>query len=79
MKTLEQIKNDYAVSVGYNNWLDLEYDMYGTAKQISKHWEVICLLIQKECLELASENLIGSPDFSVDTRNAITNENNIIK
>lgn len=77
MKTLEQIKNDYAVIKGYRDWGD--FINYLPCYKLEKHMDNICVISQKECLKLASENFIGSSDFAVDTRNAITNENNIIK
>lgn len=75
MKNLEQIKNDYAVSKGFRDWyhLSINYTDY------DKHWYNVCILSQKECLKLASENL-SLEECGFDGRDyGITNENNIIK
>lgn len=48
MKTLEQIKNEYAVSKGFINWEDLEYDMYHT---LSQHINKVMKIYAMECLK----------------------------
>lgn len=78
MKTLEQLKNDYAVSKGYGDFDDLLINVINY-EILSEQINEVMKIYAMECLELACENLIGYPNFSVDTRNAITNENNIIK
>lgn len=77
MKTLKQIKNDYATKQGFANWYELI--TYCNEKYLDHYITEVMKIYAMECLELACENLIGYPNFSVDTRNLITNENNIIK
>lgn len=89
MKTLEQIKNDYAVSRGYSDWENLITSMIfnsvpkstiGKLTELEKHMDNICIIAQKECLKLASDNILirpyldGSIDYN-DVEEQITNEN----
>jgi len=92
MKSLEQIKNDYAVTQGYKEWLDLVLCIstsnaiksnYSKLTLIETHMDNICILAQKECLKSASENIdtscFRSKSDYIFTVKEITNENNIIK
>lgn len=65
MKTLEQIKNDYAISKGYSDWENLITSMIfnsvpkstiGKLTELEKHMDNISVITQKECLKLASES-----------------------
>lgn len=86
MKTLEQIKNDYALSKGYLSWKSLLSTLSFNTDFICKYENEVMVLVQKECLKRASENAktiksgnSGSwYDASVN-KESITNENNIIK
>lgn len=88
MKTLEQIKNDYAISKTFKDWEDLlKYFMVENSKfyisNIIKHENEVMKIYAMECLKLASENFetvyYGNDVLHTATRNQITNENNIIK
>lgn len=81
MKTLEQIKNDYADELGYMSWkyMLLHFVEKQQGALLDLHFNEVMILAQKECLKRASENFIGASKFAVDTRNSITNKNNIIK
>lgn len=88
MKTLEQIKNEYAKSKGYSYWNDilLNNDEF-TIDNI--YVDELLILVQKECLKNASDNvmtthhILESQDDIIQsvqyTKQSITNENNIIK
>jgi len=77
MKTLEQLKNDYAVSVDYLNWNELK--MFEPWDKIDYHENQVMILVQKECLENAW-NVFLNNDVSETLENElIKNENNIIK
>ena len=83
--TLEQIKNEYAISQGYGHWneLLLNNDSFTIG---NLHLNKVMQIYARKCLELASENVILGwkfipfEDYSpfVD-KESITNENNIIK
>ena len=87
MKTLEQIKDDYAVSKGYNNFCDIIFDFDGMdIDEVSEHIDEVMKIYARECLKLASENAEADyeswGDGSVSAYvvcESITNENNIIK
>lgn len=74
MKTLEQIKNDYAVSIGYSDWENLITSMIfnsvpkstiGKLTELEKHMDNISVITQKECLKLASENAEVEKEYSI--------------
>lgn len=84
--TLEKIKNDYAVSKGYNNFCDIIFDFDGMdIDEVSEHIDSVMKIYAMECLKLASENAkVESKNFSDGVyyrvkEESITNENNIIK
>ena len=80
MKTLEQIKNDYAVSKGYDNFCDIIFDFDGmNIHEVSEHIDEVMKIYAMECLKRASENLLNSGFFTIEADKVITNENNIIK
>lgn len=80
MKTLEQIKNEYAKNIGYGDWENLDYNV-NDSKEFDEHWKNVCVIAQKECLKLAYENdeFYQDSDLAVLDYDSITNENNIIK
>lgn len=82
MKTLEQIKNDYAVSKGYIDWHSviriyaLEYIEYEEYLFLENE---VMKIYAMECLKLANKNL-SLEECGFDDRDyGITNEKNIIK
>ena len=68
MKTLEQIKNDYAVDLGYMSWKYMLSHFVETKQSalLNLHFNEVMKIYAMECLKLASEN-------------GIKDENNIIK
>lgn len=81
MLTLERIKNDYAISKGYADWFSL---LLTTTRNneyyiLELHIETVMVLLQKECLKLASENACLEIGINEIDKQSITNENNIIK
>lgn len=86
MKTLEQIKNDYAVSEGFDDWWHLDF-YTSDWDLLNNHWKNVCIIAQKECLKIASYNVdyeytfLYSSERNVgdEVAKQITNENNIIK
>ena len=86
MKTLEQIKNDYSVSEGYDDWYHLLYDV-NSRGILDNHFEELMKLYAMECLKLASLNVdyeytfLYSSERNVgdEVAKQITNENNIMK
>jgi len=85
MKTLEQIKNDYAVDLGYLNWESLMTEVcYFSNEEFFEHENEVMKIYAMECLKLASENAFDhfiavSDRVQTNVRKAITNENNILK
>lgn len=95
MKTLEQIKNEYAKEVGFDdfksllNGMILYNNVKSSAEKIDYILNKISIESQKECLKLASENAYTKTetngldgeywDYNVVDKESITNENNIIK
>lgn len=85
MKTLEQIKNEYAKVEHYDNW-DSLLNKQESLVNIEWHYNNIIKLAQMECLKLASDKAMLNWKFIpfeyyspfVD-KESITNENNIIK
>lgn len=52
MKTLEQIKNDYAVSKGFRYWSYL----LSSTSMLDEHINEVMKIYAMECLKLASQN-----------------------
>lgn len=77
MKTLEQIKDDYAVSKGYKDWIDILETNREYPYLLSRLIDAVMKIYAMECLKLASERLIWKEDKEL--LEDITNENNIIK
>lgn len=91
MKTLEQIKNDYAISKGYEdfnslvNWEQNNDDNIVLNSNINEVMKIYAM----ECLKLASENVICNENYiningievlnEFSVKQSITNENNLIK
>ncbi len=88
MKTLENLKNNYAQEHGYSDWEDLvrlnilivdaenEYEL-------DKHYTKICIRAQKAALEKAAENAMVDSDLTGQTywvdSDSITNPENLIR
>lgn len=76
MKTLEQIKNEFSNSKGFEDYDDIlvsfSYSQLSLHK-FKQYENEVMKIYAMECLKLASEN------FDDRTRSEITNENNIIK
>lgn len=73
--TLEQIKNNYAVSKNFTDWDDLVYDLgYNRTSRLLQFIDEVMKIYAMECLKLASERF--GTDYNV---NRVLNENNLIK
>ena len=88
MKTLQEIKNQYAQEQRYEDWEHLLRKNYWNDGDIEVHWTEICILAQKAALEKAAENArlvplqgAGFIDFSKQMldKNSIINEENLIR
>lgn len=89
MKTLEQIKNDYARKNHYKDFSDMVYVLSDYAPievELEEKFDEVMKIYAMECLKLASENAfnndvyLGYGDISESkVKESITNENNIIK
>lgn len=85
MKTLEQIKNDYAKDLGYYDWENLMTEVcYFNNEEFFNHENELLILVQKECLKNAEKSTIEQylrpKTLNYDELGKlITNENNIIK
>lgn len=80
MKTLEQIKNEYSVEQGFQNWKYLQVESY--PHQLNEHINEVMKIYAMECLKRASENanyILDANDNVIIIKSSITNENNIIK
>lgn len=83
MRTLEQIKNDYAVNKGYYDFDDLLISVINyeiLSEQINEVMKIYTI----ECLKLASERTSEQYVRPItlnyqEIKDLITNENNIIK
>lgn len=56
MKTLQEIKEKYAIEQGYEDWTELVIINELNADKLDRHWTEICIRAQKEALEKAAEN-----------------------
>ena len=76
MKTLLEIKNNYAQEQGYDDWDDLRIEFYGDARplRIEEFMDEICIRAQKVALEKAAEYFDMYWNKSV-----ITNEENLVR
>ena len=74
MKTLQEIKNTYAIEQGYEDWGDLQDDNLSDGEEMEMHMDEICIRAQKEALEKAAEN------FYMDWhKSTITNPENLVR
>lgn len=80
MKTLEQIKNDYAVSKNFTDWDDVVYDLgYYSPSRLLGIIDEVMKIYAMECLKIANKNL-SLEECGFDGRDyGIINEKNIIK
>ena len=85
MKTLEEIKNEFAKNNAYNNWSEFMLLNSRNSILIEKAMDEIITLVQKEQQKLIAENVDNneSKDWydrtKTDLKSSIINENNIIK
>lgn len=87
MKSLEQIKNDYAEKRGYISWSSLVEENIYSLDSMEYDINEVMKIYARECLKLASENVdyeytfLYSSERNVgdEVAKQITNENNIIK
>nr|WP_297310390.1 hypothetical protein [uncultured Flavobacterium sp.] len=71
--SLQEIKDSYSVSKGFDNWEDLVYQLgYNRPSRLLLIIDEVMKIYAMECLKLASENCYPF-------QQSITNENNIIK
>lgn len=79
MKTLKQIKDDYAIKQGFANWYELI--TYCNEKYLDHYITEVMKIYARECLKRAYENaeFYQDGDLAVLDYDSITNENNIIK
>ena len=56
MKTLQEIKDKYAIEQGYEDWEYLLRKNYWNDGDIELHWTEICIRAQKEALEKAAKS-----------------------
>lgn len=80
MKTLQEIRENYAKENGFADWEQL--DMLAGRQEINEHIDEICIRAQKEALEKASDNLMYktvNDRFAVIDRTSITNPENLIR
>ena len=82
MKTLQEIKNNYAQEQGYEDWVDLVIHHELKADRLDKHWIEICIRAQKVALEKAAENAKIEMDLQTDwyfvNKESITDPENLI-
>lgn len=71
MKTIQQIKDEFAQSKGYRTWLNMLNSNIPETKK-DKYINGVLILIQKECLENASNNA----NLNMVTNNKYTNKYN---
>lgn len=82
MKTIQQIKDEYSIDLGYKDWESLMTEVcYFNNEEFFHHENEVMVLVQKECLKNASENAEADMfyDSPIVIKKSITNENNIIK
>lgn len=89
MKTLQEIKNNYAQELDCKDWQDLIMKTWSD-DNMEKYYDEICIRAQKEALKKAAENAKMTAldfmcdcgqsynDWSID-RNSITNPENLIR
>lgn len=88
MKTLQEIRENYAKENGFADWEQL--DMLAGRQEINEHIDEICIRAQKLVLENAAENartktvtVQGQDEYIHDDevvdRTSITNPENLIR
>ena len=80
MKTLQEIKNNYAQEQGYEDW-DTFLNYYGGRhpEWFDQHMTEICIRAQKEALEKAANKEELSYEGFFVIRESITNPENLIR
>lgn len=91
MKSLEDIKNDYATNLGYMSWRFMLAHLVQSKQSslLNLHINNVMILAQKQALKNASESVttVHHKECKKEdvikaihyTKHSITNENNIIK
>ena len=89
MKTLEEIKNEFAKNNTYNNWSEFMLLNSRNSILIEKAMNDIIMLVQQEQQKLIAENVFNANNYTVEDgiqlitdnkiKSSIINENNIIK
>lgn len=79
MKTLEQIKNEFAKDLGYYNWENLMTEVcYFSNEEFFNHENELLILVQKECLQNAFNSEVNS-GVCETVANRIADDQNIIR
>lgn len=84
MKTLQEIKNTYAIEQGYEDWGELRNYNLSDGEEMETHMDEICIRSQKVALEKAAENAHGNYEdkevgYYWASAEGITNEENLIR
>ena len=89
MKTLEEIKNEFAKNNNYKNWSEFMILNSRNSILIEKAMDEIIMLVQQEQQKLIAENVFNANNYTVEDgiqlitdnkiKSSIINENNIIK
>lgn len=87
MKTLQQIKDEYAIEQGYKDWAHLMIDCCINAFRVERHTDAVNILSQQQALKNASENVdpedcyrYSSEEHTVERiEQSILSENNLVK
>lgn len=74
MKTLQQIKTEFARSKGREGWIDILIGDLSTLVELENE---LLILVQKECLKKAEQNEFEANSWG--SHSDITDENNIIR
>ncbi len=89
MKSLQEIKNNYAQEYGYEEWDSLWHAHIHKLLDFEIIMDDICLIAQKAALENAAENVTtvhhaNQSSYEIEravhyTKHSITNKNNLIR
>lgn len=74
-RTLQEIKDEYAREVGFDDWNEIEYSH--TGDEISHHWNIVskrfAIEVSREALKNASEDFENNWDFGCESNKEISN------
>lgn len=80
MKTLQEIKNTYAIEEGFYDWEALQSDCQHLCGEMESHMDEICIRAQKVALENAADNVWNNGGEDVEKIcPSITNPENLIR